>query len=796
MTQSFRLLSAHIREHEDWLVDRVIGAARDNGYFRYTPALTRAWRESILGLSADLCAALTTRADPPPLVADADYASDPHCRFALETGRRHRARGVTLGLFLGLMKHFRCSYLDLVQACDLPGPERGRAQRFVEHFFDRVEIAVCADWARPDKDAAIAELTAKNRLLANEKDKYLTLFESIQDPAFVLDSAGEVENLNAAAWRLLGIETDSGEAYYSPAGELPERERIASLLGGQPLEDGTTITLETPQGRRSFDVHRRAILDTGDKYPGSLLVLSDVTAHLRALAETEQASRVKSSFLATVSHEIRTPLNGILGAVRLLARDRLTHEQQSYAKAIARSGERLQTLIDNVLDYSRIEAGKLALDAGPFDLREILENVMAIMSPRAEELGLDLVLDAPELPDGAVRGDACKLQQILLNLVGNALKFSARGEVRLRLCRCEGGDMRFEVEDRGPGIAADERERLFLPFTQLHRASPDRDRGSGLGLAICQHLTRIMGGRIGVRPAQPRGSIFWLEVALPAAGEAAAPTCPAVETPKPSRPLSILLVEDDEVNQLVACGLLECAGHRVTVAASGTQAVAALTGQGRPSFDLVVLDIRLPDMDGFEVAERIRELTDWRLPIVAVTAHVTRQELKRRDTIDALIIKPFDPQELERTLVGLTGDGARAPFLDRAVICEHLEQLGAARTERIVAAFERVCAATLLELDDAAGLKPTMLTAAAHRLRGAANGLGLRHLARQAAKLEMGAAQPTRTDLHNLLDDLRASALRSRRVLAGAWRKMVPPDEDAASDCEPLPQRDSRRPAA
>jgi len=794
MTQSFRRLAAQIHEHEDWLVDRVIDAARDHGYFRYTPALTRAWRESILGLSTDLCAALTSRADPPTIIADADYAADPHCRFALETGRRHRARGVTLGLFLGLLKHFRCCYLDLVQECDLPARGRGRAQRFVEHFFDRLEIAVCADWARPDKDAAIAELTAKNRLLANEKDKYLTLFESIQDPAFVLDSVGAVENLNAAAWQLLGIETDSGEAYYSPAGELPERERILSLLGGQPLDDGTTITLETSQGRRSFDVHRRAILETGDKYPGSLLVLGDVTAHLRALAETEQASRVKSAFLATVSHEIRTPLNGILGAVRLLARDQLTGEQQSYTKAIARSGERLQTLIDNVLDYSRIEAGKLALDAGPFDLREILDNVMAIMSPRAEELGLGLVLDAAELPAVAVRGDACKVQQVLLNLVGNALKFSDRGEVRLGLRRFEGGVTRFEVEDRGPGIADDERERLFLPFTQLHRAAPERDRGSGLGLAICQHLTTIMGGRIGVRPARPRGSIFWLEVALPPAGEAAAPSCPAAETPRPSRALSILLVEDDEVNQLVACGLLECAGHRVTVAASGAEAIAVLEGQR--GFDLVVLDMRLPDMDGFEVAERIRELTDWRLPIVAVTAHVAPQELRRRDTIDALIIKPFDPQELERTLAHLTAEGARVPFLDRAVICEHLEQLGAARTARIVTAFERVCAVTLPELDDGPELDPAALAAAAHRLRGAANGLGLRHLARQAAKLELAAEQPARADLRGLLDDLRASALRSRRVLAGAWRAMVPPGEIEVSGSGPLPQRDSRRPAA
>jgi len=775
MTQALRDLRDHIHRQEDRLVELVIDVARHNGYFRYTPSLTRAWRESVVGLSGDLGAALTECDAPLPMLADADYRDDPYCRFALETARRHRARGVTLGLYLGLVKHFRRCYLDLARDCSPRTADQDLCQRMIERFFDRAEIAICADWANPDKDAAIAELTAKNRLLTNEKDKYLTLFESIQDPVFVLDRTGAVENLNTSAWRLVGMQPDAGEAYYRPRGELPARERIESLLADQPLTDGNSIALETQQGRRSFDVHRREIMDIGDKYSGSVLMLSDVTAHLQALAETEQANRVKSAFLATASHEIRTPINGILGAVRLLRRDRLTAEQQTYAKAIARSGERLQALIDNVLDYSRIEAGKLSLDVGPFSLREILDNVTSIMAPRAEELGLELVLDTPELPAGAVRGDACKLQQVLLNLVGNALKFSDRGEVTLRLRPGAGELMRFEVEDRGRGIDAAERERLFEPFTQLRRAPPDRDRGSGLGLAICRHLAEIMGARIGVRSAQPRGSLFWIELALPQVPEAIAPACQVGETAQARRPLSILLVEDDEVNQLVARGLLECAGHRVTLAASGDAAIAAIEPYRGRGFDLVVLDIRLPDMDGFEVAERMRELTDWRLPIVAVTAHVARQELNRRDNIDALIIKPFDPDELEDTLARLTAEGARVPFLDRSVLCGHLEHLGVERTARVLAAFERVCDSTLAELDERAPGAITTITAASHRLRGSANGLGLRNLARQAAKLEVTAGCVAAPELECLLEDLRASAARSRRVLASAWRTLVPP---------------------
>ncbi|MGB5831401.1 MAG: histidine kinase dimerization/phospho-acceptor domain-containing protein [Thiohalocapsa sp.] len=641
-------------------------------------------------------------------------------------------------------------------------------------------------------------------MLANDKDKYLTLFESIEDPVFVLDQSGGIENLNTAAWRLLGMETDPGEIYYRPNGEFPGRERIEALLAGQPLTDGTTIKLQTADGRRSFDVHRREILDIGDKYSGSVLIFNDVTAHRQALAEIEQVHRAKSAFLATVSHEIRTPLNGILGAVRLLRRGSLTPEQESYTKAIARSGERLQALINNVLDYSKIEAGKLSLEANPFSLREILDNVVAIMAPHAQELGHELILEAPSLAAGTVLGDACKLQQVLLNLVGNALKFSERGDVILRLCagsemgsepESTSGDLiRFEVEDRGPGMTAAERQRLFQPFTQIHRPAPDRDRGSGLGLAICRHLAEIMGAQIGVRPARPRGSLFWIELPLPTVAEPIAPVCTETTTPAADRPLSVLLVEDDEVNQLVASGLLECDGHRVTLAATGREALAALSDSdvdGRGSeFDAVVLDIRLPDMDGFDVAQQIRQLTGWSLPIVAVTAHVARQELTRRDSIDALIIKPFDPHELQQTLARLVEQG-EAPLLDQTILREHMENLGDERTARIVAAFSRTCARGLAELNSGCIASPGQISAIAHRVRGCANGLGLRRLARQAALVEAAADQASDPQLALLLDDLRSSMVRSRGALKDAWRDLRAETGPTRNPPGPAPQTDS-----
>ncbi|MCB1807007.1 MAG: PAS domain-containing protein, partial [Candidatus Competibacteraceae bacterium] len=290
-----------------------------------------------------------------------------------------------------------------------------------------------ADWATTEEAAAIAELTAKNRDLANEKDKYLTIFESIQDPVFILDNAGRIENMNAAAWRLLGINGEPGELYYRRDGQFPAREQIEAQLTDLSLQDNTTVTLQTPLGQRSFDIRRREILDIGNKYSGSVVIFNDVTTHLQALEKQAQANRIKTSFLATVSHEIRTPMNGILGAVHLLLDGSLSPQQQSYAEAIARSGKRLHAFINNVLDYSKIEAGRLELEISTFSISETLDNVIAIMAPQATELGLALHLDTSALPKTTVSGDPGKLQQVLLNLISNALKFTERGQVRVRV---------------------------------------------------------------------------------------------------------------------------------------------------------------------------------------------------------------------------------------------------------------------------------------------------------------------------------------------------------------------------
>lgn len=604
--------------HEDWLIYRVIDYAKANDYSQYTPTLVSAWRESIAGLRDALVAALDEHPEPLPMPADHDYCADPHTAFAVDSARRHRARGVTLALFLGLTKYFRLTFLDLVDEERWPEPDTRRAREFIARYFDRIELAISIDWASLSENEKIAEVQDKNRALANEKDKYLTIFESLEDPVFVFDETDGIENMNGAAWRLFGVENDPGALYYRPEDASAALEAVAARLDPRSLADGALFTLQTPTGECFFDVRRRDILDICDKYAGSVVILNDVTPHKHALRAAEEANRAKSAFLATMTHELRTPLNGVLGAMRLIRDEGLTEAQNEFADTIERSGERLLGVINNVLDYSRIEAGRVEIERAPFSLPAMLDGVLAIVRPRAIESGARLVLDNGVPGDAHLSGDAGKIQQVLLNLVGNALKFTSRGKVAIRVRRVGGRDarLRFEVADDGIGVSEAALHQLFEPFTQIHPHTTDRGQGAGLGLAISRALITEMGGEIGAERRAPGGSRFWFELDLPPAGApapdkalAGAPdrceaAAPAGETSEPPA-RTILMVEDDEVNRVVGRTLLERRGHRVLAAATGTDAIRTMREH---RVDVVLMDIRLPDIDGFEAAKRIRAL--------------------------------------------------------------------------------------------------------------------------------------------------------------------------------------------
>ena len=373
----------------------------------------------------------------------------------------------------------------------------------------------------------------------------------------------------------------------------------------------------------------------------------------RAQAQAQEASRAKSEFLAMMSHELRTPMNGVLGLAHALRGTSLDVRQTQYLESIEQSGHGLMTILNDILDLSKVEAGKLELDVAPFDIRRSLAQIRLVWRETALLKGVELAVEVDPATPAWLAGDDVRVRQILRNLVSNALKFTDAGRVLVRVTP-DGDGIALSVSDTGVGMDAEQTARLFTPFVQGDRTIARRFGGTGLGLAICRQLVEMMGGEIGVDSTPGQGSTFTARLPL-AAAPAPGPALDVAEARDLTRARGGV-VDDNAINQTVARAILEAAGAAVATVGDGHTALARLRIE---DFDVVLMDVHMPGMDGVEAVRRIRSGQGGRvdLPVVALTADAMAGDAERllAQGFDDAHPKPIQPAGLLATVAELRG---------------------------------------------------------------------------------------------------------------------------------------------
>ncbi len=531
---------------------------------------------------------------------------------------------------------------------------------------------------------------SKNNIFKSS-DFYLALFENVNDIILFADDNGYIIEANAAAIRAYGYEKE--DFFNKSIFYLVQPDPRCPVGSQESHGNDTGIYYEAIAYRKDGSIFNAEVSLKGVEIEGKkilIAILRDVTVRKsiseelrQAKEDAEAANRAKSEFLANMSHEIRTPLNGMLGMIDLTLLTNLTDEQKDNLYTAKECAATLLNLIDDILDLSKIEAGKLSIKYTNFEIRDLLEQTLKPHVLKAEEKGLLLKYKIDENIPKFVNGDPHRLKQIINNLLGNAVKFTDVGEVslsaKLNQKDEEYVEIEFQVSDTGIGIASEDINRLFTAFSQAEDSHMRKYGGTGLGLAISKKLAEMMNGSISVKSTKGKGSTFNFSIKLK--NENPEHYNPSISNiiHKTEEPLKILLIEDDSINQLVTTRIIEELGHNVLSAYNGKEALKILEEE---IFDVILMDIRMPEMDGIETTRRIRQIEGSKgryTPIIALTAYALRGDKEKflAEGMDGYISKPIQinsfSEILEKIKMTLVKNKGKQKF-DKLII-ENIKSL-------------------------------------------------------------------------------------------------------------------------
>jgi len=556
--------------------------------------------------------------------------------------------------------------------------------------------------------------------------------------------------------------------------------RLAIRTGDELEALGDQFNRMAAQLRHSYATLERKVVErTSELEKARDQALAEHDAAERARSAAVTANETKSRFLAVVSHELRTPLNGVMGVLQLLDDGSLGEAQRRHLTTAAASGETLIALVDAILEYARLEASTEALEPRSFRLDQLIETTAELMRPQAFGKGLNFDLACDASVNTSVHGDPVRLNRILLNLMGNAIKFTPSGGIAVNATADRHADhilLRLTVRDTGIGIAPDMHERIFEDFVQADDSIARRFGGTGLGLAIARRLSRLMRGELTVESTPGAGSAFAFEVPLALAASGVAPGT----LPPPSRPLRVLLVDDDPVNREVGEAILNRLGHHAAIATDGASAVALARDH---SFDVILMDLHMPDMDGVEAASRIGKLGLPSMPrIIVVTADVSTSARERLAGagIVQMVSKPILINALREAIEEDRPDQptevqlAAGALIDRHFLDDQTDLLGAKQIANLHHLLQETGDRLILDIGNAAEMgERSELARSAHQLGSAASALGLVRLFERCREVELDSASMSLPACQSAARELAAL----QKASMDALDELLQPDE-------------------